>query len=51
MNDMKEKIESAMADIALGDDTDDGEAAAMEDSDLEDENDEVAYIFHCILSF
>lgn len=40
MNEMKEKIESAMADIALGDD-DDGEAAAMEDSDLEDENDEV----------
>nr|CAG4634964.1 EOG090X0AKX [Alona affinis] len=40
MNDMKEKIESAMADIALGDDDDEGEAGVMEDSELEDDNDE-----------
>lgn len=41
MAEIKEKIESAMAEIALGDDDDEGEAAAMEDSYLEDENDEV----------
>nr|CAG4636391.1 EOG090X0AKX [Eubosmina coregoni]SVE69967.1 EOG090X0AKX [Eubosmina coregoni] len=38
-DEMKEKLENAMADIGLDDD-DDGEAAAMEDSDLEGEEDE-----------
>ena len=40
MSEMKEKLESAMADIVLNDD-DEGEPAAMMDSDLEDDEDEV----------
>ena len=31
-----------MSELVLGDDDDDGEAAVMEDSDLEDEEDEVS---------
>ena len=34
-----------MTDLVLGDDDDDGEAAVMEDSDLENEEDEVAVFF------
>jgi ubiquitin-like-conjugating enzyme ATG3 len=33
-------LEGAMDDLALGDDDSDGEAAAMEESDLEDEEDQ-----------
>lgn len=42
--DIKENLGNAMADLALDDD-DDGEAAVMEDSDLENEEDEVAITF------
>lgn len=37
---LKEKLGNAITDLSLDDD-DDGEAAVMEDSDLEDEEDEV----------
>lgn len=40
MSEMKEKLESAMADIGLNDDDDEGEVGIM-DSDLEDDEDEV----------
>lgn len=33
-----------MSELVLGDDDDDGEAAVMEDSDLEDEEDEVSIL-------
>nr|SVE80881.1 EOG090X0AKX [Daphnia magna] len=38
--DMQNNLGNAIADLALADDDDDGEAAVMEDSDLEDEEDE-----------
>lgn len=40
--DMQNNLGNAIADLALADDDDDGEAAVMEDSDLEDEEDEVS---------
>lgn len=39
---MKNNLGNAMSELVLGDDDDDGEAAVMEDSDLEDEEDEVS---------
>lgn len=39
---MQNNLGNAIADLALADDDDDGEAAVMEDSDLEDEEDEVS---------
>ncbi len=36
-----------MSELVLGDDDDDGEAAVMEDSDLEDEEDEVSILGCC----
>ncbi len=41
---MKNNLGNAMSELVLGDDDDDGEAAVMEDSDLEDEEDEVSIL-------
>ena len=44
---MQNNLGNAMTDLVLGDDDDDGEAAVMEDSDLENEEDEVAvFLFY-----
>lgn len=40
---MKDKLGNAMTNLALDED-DDGEAAVMEDSDLEEEEDEVEFL-------
>lgn len=50
MQELKENLGEAMADLALDDNDDDGEAAVMEDSDLENDEDEVV-IYYCSLYF
>ena len=42
---MQNNLGNAMTDLVLGDDDDEGEAAVMEDSDLENEEDEVVIFF------